>query len=534
MQELILQILAGPTEGTFRVPPGAPATLGRGATCEVCLLHPGVSRRHATVMQRDTSWYIIDNASTAGTFLNGVALPPTVATPVSGGDLLRVGPFTFRIGLGRAGSASTVHDTGRTNERVDRAVASTPFSMSDRRLRLLTECLTRLGRARDERSLAEAALDAALKGSGYGRGAVVRRVDGGAAIEVVATRTPDGTSPEDFRFSASLINAASAGETAVLTADATPAYGQSVAELRIHSALAAPVPLGDAVEACLYLDARENESNVNPEAAAFCEAVARAHGMALAELKRAELARRQAVLAAELERAREAQQVLLPPLSGEVGPVRYAMRMVPGVFVAGDLFDVLDLGGGRAAVLIGDVAGHGAGAAMIMAAAQSNLHANLIQTADPARAVTNLNAYLRGRTPPGVFLSLWVGVVSAAGDLAFVDAGHGYWLLGAPDRPAPWSGGGGGIPVGVEEDRVYHAQHTTLSPGSRLWLFSDGLVEQAGADGERFGRDRLIDALRREVDPDRQVELAFAALSDFSLTPALADDATLATVMIPV
>jgi serine phosphatase RsbU (regulator of sigma subunit) len=92
---------------------------------------------------------------------------------------------------------------------------------------------------------------------------------------------------------------------------------------------------------------RGQESPVHPEAAGFCQAISRMLGLALANLKRAELERRQQRLDSDLHTAREAQQLIMPPAEGQAGALRYALRNKPGRTVAGDLFDLVVLPGDR-------------------------------------------------------------------------------------------------------------------------------------------------------------------------------------------
>jgi len=135
-------------------------------------------------------------------------------------------------------------------------------------------------------------------------------------------------------------------------------YGQSIAELEIHSALCVPVGLGGSVTGYLYLDARGRESQVRSDAASFCESLAIAYGLSVANIQRAELSSRQAEMHAELTAAREVQQLSCAD-RGVVGCISYAARSLPGSFVAGDLFDVVDVAGEGVAMCLGDVSGMG-------------------------------------------------------------------------------------------------------------------------------------------------------------------------------
>jgi sigma-B regulation protein RsbU (phosphoserine phosphatase) len=309
-------------------------------------------------------------------------------------------------------------------------------------------------------------------------------------------------------------------------------------DMGIQAALCVPVRLAGEVDAVLYLDSRRGERTADAAGTGYCEAVARACGWALANLRRADLDRRQAAQEREMTLAREAQRVLLAPESGECGPIRFAGRVRPGLSVAGDLFDVMPLPGGRAAVCIGDVSGHGLGPGIVMAMTQANLHAHLALSGDPARALSEVNRFVCGRVEAGRFISLWLGVIGADGTVAYVDAGHGHVrIVRAPlsvepngrDRievpPAR-----GDIPLGIDPDRRYTAEHLHLGPRDRLVLYSDGIVEQRDSFGQEFGIARLEAAVQASDGPGADVQAVFEALDRFTRGAAPTDDATAASI----
>lgn len=530
---LTFSVLAGPSEAACSVLPGGSVAIGRARACELCFPFPDVSRKHAAVVAQATGWYVIDQGSLSGTFVNGVRIAARTPIALSSGDSLRIGPCVLRVGLGSGVSpTATIDDTGGGAGRsggVARVADARPLPAADRRLRLLTDCLSVLTGAADERALAELALQAVLAESGYSRGALLRRIDGGHSVEVVGElrRGPDDRAP--FVFSRSLVQRAAGGSVAILASDRVPAFGESIVDLRIHSALCAPVVIGGEVEGYLYLDARGHESSVRAEADGFCDAVAKACGLALANLKRADLERRRSSLQAELDAAREAQQFILPPPAADLGFLRYAMEMRAGVIVAGDLFDCVPLPDGRVAIAIGDVSGHGAGSAMVMAAIQAHLHAEIVATGDPALAVKGANRYLAAHARSEHFVTLWLGVFAPDGELLVVDAGHGYWAIKPAGGGAATPNVGGAIPVGIDAETTYHDEAFTLAPGDRVILFSDGMVEQRGESGQRFGRQALLEALAGDT-PEDDVRAAFDAVVEFSAGAALTDDATAASV----
>jgi phosphoserine phosphatase RsbU/P len=354
---------------------------------------------------------------------------------------------------------------------------------------------------------------------------------------VVASVRADPRDDQPFTFSRSLIEQADAGETVVLTTQAREIpRGQSLAELEIHSAICVPITQGGSITEYLYLDARGKEGEVRADAAGFCEAAATAFGLAVANIKRAALERRQREIQVELDAAREVQQIIMPPLSGHIARARYAVISRPGSFVAGDLFDAIEIPGGRAAFCLGDVSGHGVGAAMLMAAAQSFLTAELRRLppdAGPAGAVAALNAYLAGRSLAGRFMSLWVGIMDPQGRLRYCDAGHGHWVLLQPSNDtgrAKLHGDDGGIPVGIDPDAAYADAAVQLSTLDQVVLYSDGIVEQRNGAGEEFGVGRMLDAVGRGQSAQEDVSLVMRELDVFAGTPKLDDDATVAAI----
>lgn len=535
--ELTLQTIVGPQAGTYVIRGDKGVTIGRATDCEVCLLNDSVSRRQVSVVWKNGQWFVLHHGTRGVSYLNGVRLdeaggPRAIAT----GDVLGIGPWTFRVVIGAATVggestlAATIDDAASPAQRVERGQSGEFVSRADRRLRLLTECIARLHGTVDEVALAGTTLEAVLAGSGYARGAFLRPTSAGAGVEVVASRRLRADDTTAFGFSRSLIEKAGAGEVVVLTAGNARVSSMSIGAMGVHSALCAPVHLGASLVGFLYLDARGQESAVQSEAVGFCDAVARAYGLALADAKRAELERRQTLLSSELLAARAVQEMFVPPGHGDLGFLRYAVEMRPGLFVAGDLFDVIPLDADRVAVCLGDAAGHGAGSAMLMAMTQSFLHAELKRTGDAAEAVASVNRYITARSTGGRFVSLWVGIFGRSGGLSFVDAGHGHCLLKRAGDGARVCRSETGIPVGIDAEYRYVGEGLALSPGDRVVVYSDGLIEQRDAVDKEFGIEQLSRALGVSGSSRGDVAGVFGAMVAFVGVRALDDDATLASV----
>lgn len=540
---LRLDRMAGPEAHVAPIQPDdGQAVIGRSEGCEIALVEETVSRRHAAIRHRGSHWMLEDLGSRHGTFVNSIKIAPGQATALGEGDLIRIGPWMFRVSLGaaRGSFAQTIDDSTFGTQRVERVSAEHAARMAQHRLDLLIECAGAITGAKTEEAMAETALRSALLGSGFERAALLRQSDGDAEVEIISHQSRNGGEPGEggsFTFSRSLLREASGGQMTRLAATRTDGpVGQSIAELNITAALCAPVMIGPAVAAYLYLDSRGgSRGHVVGDAAGFCHVIARLCGLALLNIRRQEMEERQRRLEQEVAAAREAQILILPSDHGEIGCLRYAMRMRPGRFVAGDLFDVIPLRDGRVAAVIGDVTGEGVGAAMLMVAAQSHLHAALAQHGDAAAAVNIVNRYLAGRCALNRFISLWVGVFDLqTGRVDYVDAGHGHWLLKPAEsrESAAVVRHTGGIPVGIDERFEYRAERLDAVPGARLVLYSDGVVEQRSPEDEPFGLDRVIELVNRSTSAVEDVRSVLAAVDAFAGRSDLSDDTTVASIEI--
>lgn len=565
---LILEPVVGPPIPNISIDPSKPTIIGRASSCQVILADEAISRRHAQVHFTDGGWFITDLGSRHGTHVNAIALESNGATTLHANDLVGLGPWTFRIRTGENTNAShiTTDDRLMDAERVERVHERELAAITHNRLNLLMKYAAEIAGVADESKLSKAIVAAAIEGTGFPRAAILRDIGGGATneVEVICERGPtepskSGTPPQGSKFSTSLLKAARSGEIAILTAD-SPMQGGSIMSLGIRTAMCAPIAIGGTIGTFLYLDARQGESggaravaggfgqqggvSVQQDAAAFCQALAKMYGLAMGNIKRKELEERQALLERELNAARETQRLIMPPERAMVAGVQYAMRMRSGRYVAGDLFDVVDLDegvtpavgeSGKVAVFLGDVAGKGIAAAILMATAQTHLNASLRVLKDPAAAVAEVNRYVCSHASKGRFISLWLGVFDpATGDVWYVDAGHGHWLViseretGSEVRRIDSEGG---LLVGVERDYHYKAEHLKLKPGERIVVFSDGIVEQSSPDGAMFGLDGAMHALRTSNGCATDVSGLFDAVTAFAQTDSLQDDTTVASIM---
>jgi serine phosphatase RsbU (regulator of sigma subunit) len=545
---LYLVPVSGPPLEAIALPP-TPAGLTIGRHAQADLLLPAdaerVSRFHARFhFIEPAGWRLSDLGSRWGTFLNGVKVPPGRELPLNEGDLIRISPWTFSLSPTARRRGMTTHDdTGQTVVRAH-AFAGPGGGGVPRQdaLGLLLETAAALHDAEDEQQLAQRVMDAACRGTGLCNAALLRPVDTGGRVEVIASNfaaVPDAAAADDAHagFSRSLIAAAAQGHVAEISVAAGGNFdlGMSIAQMNISAALCVPLTLGGAPAAFLYLDSRGTIPRPpRPGATEFCVGLARMASLALANLKRIDVERRQAMIEAELVAAATAQRWVLPRRETRSGPFLCIGESRFGRYVGGDFFDVIELGAGRLGVAIGDVAGKGIAASVLMTATQGYLHASLRDHGDPARALGATNRFICPRRASGKFVTAWVGVFDVnAGTLTYADAGHSYAVMSSPDGTLTPLDVGGGLPVGVADDTEYQCTTVPLAAGATVMVVSDGIIEQFGAvDGpttagrKQFGVAGVYRSLgdaRTESDP---VASLFRDVFTHAGTENLADDAT--------
>jgi phosphoserine phosphatase RsbU/P len=222
-------------------------------------------------------------------------------------------------------------------------------------------------------------------------------------------------------------------------------------------------------------------------------------------------------LTAQLDRAATSalQRSLLPSALPAVGGLEMAARYVPGTGkVGGDWYDVFPLPTGEVCAVIGDVAGTGLPAAVIMGRIRSALRAYALQTADPAEVLDRLDRKMRYFEPDALATVLCTMVSPSRGHIRICSAGHLPPIIARPGQPAAEAEVAPSVLIGVSSQERRQVSTLDFPPGAVLCLYTDGLVER---------RDQPIDQgiaqLRAAVttaDPEAACAAVMAAMAGYS------------------
>ena len=201
-------------------------------------------------------------------------------------------------------------------------------------------------------------------------------------------------------------------------------------------------------------------------------------------------------LKGELEVAREIQLAMLPGGTYRAGDIEICGMTRPANTVGGDFYDVLPLPDGRIILALGDVAGKGSPAALLMALLLAVLRTLVDEELDAPALVERLNVQICRHSPPSRFITLFYAVYSpSTGALTYVNAGQNPPLIrrrdGRYDRLA-----GTGVALGMFEHSVFGSVDTLLHEGETLVMYSDGITEAEDPTGQPFeeaGLELVVD-----------------------------------------
>lgn len=234
------------------------------------------------------------------------------------------------------------------------------------------------------------------------------------------------------------------------------------------------------------------------------------------------------LLKGDLEIARQIQFGLLPfePFHRPGASVEAAMRTANTV--GGDYFDVIELPDARLSIVLGDVAGKGMPAALLMALLQGSLRTLLTAGLRGAALIERLNAHLFANIPANRLITLFYSELDPlAGTLTYVNAGHNFpYVLrragGLERLPATAPA------LGVVETAEVVEQGLSLEPGDRLFAFTDGVTEAFDPAEQEYGEERLERVLAGSATLSARalLEAVEADVVDFARTSRFRDDMT--------
>jgi sigma-B regulation protein RsbU (phosphoserine phosphatase) len=239
-----------------------------------------------------------------------------------------------------------------------------------------------------------------------------------------------------------------------------------------------------------------------------------------------------------LDLAMEIQQSFLPQRSPDVRGLDIAGKAIYCDETGGDYYDFLhlfELGDGRIAVAVGDVVGHGIGAALLMTTVRAFLRGRVAHAGSAAEMITDVNRLMCIDTQhTGDFMTLFFLLLDAdKREMHWVRAGHDPAIVYDPVNGSFEELKGSGMALGVDDAAKYQDYSSTKwNDGQIVVIGTDGIWECVNLQGEMYGKDRLREIVRsnKELSAEQIMQAIIADLADFRQMAPQNDDITLVVV----
>lgn len=505
---------------------GKQVTLGRHPDCEVCLKSNTVSRHHARITaSAEGEYQIEDLGSGNGTFVNDV--PVNDPLVLQTGDQISIGPFLLEFSSdeeyessqheGLLTSYGLIPSLKNVSVRPPSSDKSTILRASETgsglnhfeikpeiKLKAILEISRTIATATDLDSMAERVLEGLFHiFPAADRGCILLHDHDNQRFFPKAVRHRREDDLEALQLSRTVLKAVTDNKTGVLSADAANderfEKSESVSTLTIRSILCAPMlGLDGSVIGIINLDTQLAGQMFSDDDLELLMVIA---GQAALSYESARLMISHVEKQRydnEMEIAARVQKGLLPAKIPHVPGYEFFVSYEAARAVGGDYYDFIQTTDSLIWFALGDVAGKGVPASLVMSRVCSAVRSTVEFVTDVADAVHRVNHHIDESAHDGRFITFILGQIELTeNQVSFVNAGHlEPLLLEANGTLRELSGDHPSVPLGVMDDYEYRSIQHHLKPGEQLILYTDGVTEAMNEEREQFGIERLKTVIR--------------------------------------
>ncbi len=500
---------------------------------DLVIADPRVSRDHALIVSESGKFFVEDQGSKHGTFVNGERVER------------RMLERNDRMEFGARDTIYAVfhpqHVTTNTARDFLSQISGIQISSEVTDLEKLTIFLDAARRLNTTGVLDEillTLLDVTLKLTGSERGYVFLK-DPTGKLRLAAGRNSKGELLlDDKTISHSILEDALRANSEFLLTDTSQSLDlsgrQSIVAYDLRTVICIPLrkfhvqtrardandgaqASGEAMGA-LYVDSRFASRDISKVSGDILHVVATEAASLIENARLVQAEEESRRYQQELSIAASIQQRLMAVTIPDVPFARLCGKNLSCKEIGGDFFDAVNTEDGLALVLA-DVAGKGVSAALLASTLQGMMYSQLVARMPLTDIVASANRFLTSKQIGEKYATVIIARLRHDGELEYVNCGHVPPLLvcgGEVIRPSH-----GNLPVGLLPDAVYESDRYSLHAGDRLVLVTDGVTEAENAEGEFFDNERLEIAARKGTMQD-----IFAAVSEFCGSTPLSDDCT--------
>ena len=510
-----------------------PFSVGRKVDKDLVIPDPRVSRDHAMIVAENGDFYVVDQGSKHGTFVNGERVQ---RQRLQRNDRLEFGVREVAYVI-----FSPQHATSNTAREFLSQISGIQISTDTTDLEKLTlflEAARKLNTVGVLDEILMTLIDTTLKLIRAERGYVFLRDEEGQ-LRLAAGRNAKGEALlDDKTISHSILDEAMKSNSEFLFTDTSQsldlAVRQSIVAYDLRTVICLPLrrpqvqttretnaggPSAGDVVGALYLDSRFASRDISSVSHDILRAIATEAASLIenARLVQAEEASRR--YQQELAIAASIQQRLMAVTIPDVPFAKMRGRNLSCKEIGGDFFDVVTTEDGLA-VILADVAGKGVSAALLASTLQGMVYSQLSARMPLVDIMAAVNRFFTQKHIGEKYATVVILRISSSGELEYVNCGHVPPLLvsgSTVTRPEH-----GNLPVGLLAEATYESDRVQMKPGDRFILVTDGVTEAENAQGEFFDNERL--ELVAAKSPT--LEDIFDAVSVFCAGTPLGDDCT--------
>jgi serine phosphatase RsbU (regulator of sigma subunit) len=535
--------LEGPAR-KVRLPIKGPLLIGRGSYNHVVLKDQRISRQHARIALEEEGCVVYDLGSSNGTFVNGA---PVTRHILKLHDEVSFGSLTFRITAGsqEIGGDGEFADletpTLRDFGSVSKMIAAGPGNR-DSSTQLPVVDLGQLEDAYDKLGTLYAFMQA-----------ISQTIESTKLLDLIAGKTREiyqssnavaiylvvrehGVSALKLAHSVGEASADGAApmlpmEVGVAMLDSQKAMLTAPAPGRMSGGTSMYAPMVDRNElvGVIHVSADARTGGFSRADLDLLSGIASQAALMLTNAKSHAESLQRDRLSYDLELAAQIQKSFLPREVVSVEGVELFAEYRAAYSVGGDFYDVFWVAPDRLGVFIGDISGKGVAGALLMARISSEMRVAALAHIDPVAVLTTMNKALVGRNQPELFFTaIYLTLDVKSGEVVLANAGHPSPYCSRADGTLLEITEGAAGPVGIVDDPQFEATVLRLEHGDSLVLYTDGVIEAAGANGTLYGSDRLEGALAQaSTRPADIAEHILASVGAHTVDVPANDDLTI-------
>ena len=512
-----------------------PFSVGRKVDKDLVIADPRVSRDHALIVLEEGEFFLVDQGSKHGTFVNGER--------VQRHQLER----NDRLEFGARDSAYVIfnpaHGTSNTAREFLSQISGIQISQEATDLEKLTlflEAARKLNTTGVLDEILMTMLDVTLRLTRAERGYVFLK-DEEAKLRLAAGRNAKGDpllddktishsilaeslqSNSEFLLSDTSQSLDLAGRQSIVTYDLRTVIAIPLRKVQVHSARDGRKPASSSstveVLGVLYLDSRFASRDISGVGHDILHVIATEAASLIENARLVQAEEEARRYQQELAIAASIQQRLMQVKIPEVPFAKMRPRNLQCKEIGGDFYDAVNTKEGLAVVLA-DVSGKGVSAALMASTLQGMIYSNLTAGMSLLEVVSAANRFFTEKMGGEKYATLLLARLRRDGDLEYVNCGHVPPLLicnGEAIRPPH-----GNLPVGLLADATYESSRCQLNPGDTFILVTDGVTEAENSMGDFFEDSRLETVAAKNPT----LEGIFSAVSEFCAGAPLSDDCT--------